>query len=193
MRNYYMIAAAVFSIICVTGLRAEEIPNLAPKAKVSASSEYSGDYLARWAIDGKIPELESKIDTRQAWCVRGQKGMHGQFTLTWPGPVDVTEIVYFGRTGMIVQECFKDYEVYLDNSAEPVKKGVFEMRHGPQRILSIPGPRRSRYSAAHPATLSFPACSLSPTSAPLNQLCCATICWPDGWAFVIFFWSSDMP
>jgi hypothetical protein len=153
MRNHYMIAAAVLTVICVTCLRAEEIPNLAPKAKVSASSEYSGDYLAKWAIDGKIPELESRVDTRQAWCVRGQQGLHGEFTLTWPGPVDVTEIVYFGRTGMIVQECFKDYEVYLDNSAEPV----------------IPGPRRSRYSAAHPATLSFPACSLSLTSVPLNQ------------------------
>ncbi len=137
MRGWYVVATAILTTICVTGVRAEELTNLAPRAEASASSEYSGDYLARWAIDGKIPDLECRADTRQAWCVRGQDGKHGQFTLAWPEPVDVAEIVYFGRTGQIVQECFKDYEVYLDGAAEPVRKGVLEMRHGPQRI-SIP-------------------------------------------------------
>ena len=134
MRNHYLIAGAVFAVICVAGLRADEPVNLAPKAKVSASSEYSNNHLARWAIDGKIPELECKADEKQAWCVRGSEGMHGEFTLEWAQPVEVAEIVYFGRTGQIIQECFKDYEVYLDDAAAPVKKGAFEMRHGPQRI-----------------------------------------------------------
>ncbi|MBR03195.1 MAG: hypothetical protein CL394_07715 [Acidiferrobacteraceae bacterium] len=113
---------------------AEVIHNLAPKATVSASSEYSADYLARWAVDGKIPALECKADLKQAWCVRGQEGLKGEFTLKWKTPVEVAEIVYFGRTGMIVEECFKDYEVYLDDSTTPATKGAFEMRHGSQRI-----------------------------------------------------------
>jgi len=137
MRKQCLIAAAVLTVIFAAALRAEELTNLAPQATVSASSEYSGDYLARWAVDGKIPALECKADIREAWCVRGQDGKHGEFTLAWPEPVEVAEIVYFGRTGMIVQECFKDYEVYLDAAAEPAARGVFEMRHGPQRI-SIP-------------------------------------------------------
>jgi hypothetical protein len=137
-----VITAAVLAVVYVAqpsaGLGgAGELTNLAPKATVSASSEYSNNYLARWAIDGKIPDQECRADVREAWCVRGQDGKHGQFTLTWPEPIEVAEIVYFGRTGMIVQECFKDYEVYLDAAAEPAKRGVLEMRHGPQRI-SIP-------------------------------------------------------
>lgn len=173
-----MIATAVFSVICVVCLRAEELPNLAPKAKVSASSEYSGDYLARWAIDGKVPELESRIDTRQAWCVQGQKGMHGEFTLTWPGPIDVAEIVYFGRTGVIIQECFKDYEVYLDDAVEPVKKGVFQMRHGPQRI-AIPKSKvrkiRIKFLTAHngavnPGASEIAVFSSSPSDAQLSGM-----------------------
>ncbi|MBI24275.1 MAG: hypothetical protein CMN05_11930 [Roseibacillus sp.] len=119
---------------CATISEAGELPNLARKAKVSASSEFSADYLARWAVDGRIPALESKMDSRQAWCVRGKDGFRGEFTLEWKEPVEVAEIVYFGRTGQIVQECFKDYEIYLDDASAPAGKGVFEMRHGPQRI-----------------------------------------------------------
>ena len=104
MRKQCLIAAAVLTVICVADLQAEELTNLAPQATVSASSEYSGDYLARWAVDGKIPELECKADVKEAWCVRGRDGMGAEFTLTWPEPVEVAEIVYFGRTGMIVQE-----------------------------------------------------------------------------------------
>ena len=34
---------------------AQEVRNLAPDAEVTANSEYSADFLARWAVDGKIP------------------------------------------------------------------------------------------------------------------------------------------
>ncbi len=115
--------------------RAQAPENLAPRAKVSANSEYSADYLAKWAVDGKIPAPCCKQDGRRAWCVRGADTKQtGEFTLTWEKPTEVAEIVYFGRTGQIMEECFKDYEVYFDDAAEPVVRGVLEMRHGAQRI-----------------------------------------------------------
>jgi len=152
MRNRWLLAF-ILAIIFVGDVWAKEPENLAPKAKVSASSEYSADHLARWAVDGKVPELECKADKKQAWCIRGSEGMHGEFTLTWAQPIEVAEVVYFGRTGQIIQECFKDYEVYLDNGAEPVAKGVFEMRHGPQRVViprSIIRKVRIKFLSAYP-------------------------------------------
>ena len=135
MRKQCLIATVLLTAIFTANLQAEELTNLAMKAKVSASSEYNGNHLAKWAVDGKVPDLECKADERQAWCVVGSKGMHGEFTLSWPKPVEVAQIVYFGRTGQVIQECFKDYEVYLDNATKPAAKGVFEMRHGPQRVV----------------------------------------------------------
>ena len=119
MRDRSFLAAAILALILIANLLADDLVNLAPKAKVSASSEYNENHLAKWAVDGKIPELQCKADEKQAWCVRGSEGKHGEFTLTWPQPVEVAEVVYFGRTGQIIQECFKDYEVYLDAAAEP--------------------------------------------------------------------------
>ena len=57
----------------------------------------------------------------------GATGFQGWFALQWPEPVDVAEIVYYGRTGMVMEECFKDYEVYLDDAAKPVARGTFKM------------------------------------------------------------------
>jgi hypothetical protein len=75
------------------------------------------------------------MDSQQAWCVRGaDTEQTGEFTLTWEEPVEVAEIVYFGRTGQLVEECFKDYQVYFDDGTEPVVRGVLEKRHGAQRI-----------------------------------------------------------
>ena len=121
-------------LLFTAGLGAGELVNLAGQAKVSASSEYKGIYGACWAIDGMVPEALSRTDRKRAWRVRGADGLHGEFSLVWPKPVEVAEIVYFGCTGRLMEDCFKDYEVYLDDDATPVKKGVFKMRHGPQRI-----------------------------------------------------------
>ena len=130
MKTLLLIAALLPAIV----IRAEP-ENLAPKATASASSEYSNDYLAKFAIDGKVPEAECKEDAREAWCInRAKAGDHGEFTLEWPQPVTVAEVVYFGRTGQIVEECWKDYEVYLDSDAAPVTKGTFQKIHGPQRV-----------------------------------------------------------
>jgi len=137
MSKQLTIMMGIFTLILSAGLMAGELVNLAPKAKVSASSRYSRNYWACWAVDGKVPAALCKDDMDKAWCVRGVDGLHGEFRLVWPKEVEVGEIVYFGRTGQIMEECFKDYEIYLDDAAAPVKKGIFEMRHGPQRV-SIP-------------------------------------------------------
>jgi len=113
--------------------------NLARKARVSATSEYSDAYLAKFAVDGKVPDAESKADKHEAWCInRAKDGDHAEFTLSWPQPVTVAEAVYFGRTAFVLDECWKDYEVYLNGDTMPVTKGTFQKIHGPQRINFAP-------------------------------------------------------
>ena len=41
-------------------------PNLARSAKATATSEFSGQYLAQFAVDGKILEAGSQDDLRPA-------------------------------------------------------------------------------------------------------------------------------
>jgi len=128
-------ACCVLSASVARDIKAATVENLAPKATVSASSEYDGRYLAKFAVDGNIPDAECKQDERQAWCIHRQKvGDQGTFTLEWPAAIDVAEVVYFGRTGQVLAECFKDYEVYADDAKTPIAKGAFKMVHGPQRI-----------------------------------------------------------
>jgi len=115
---------------------AEPAPeNLARRAKVSASSEYDGRYLARFAVDGLIPLPLCQNDPEAAWATRGAASkFQGWLALEWDRPVDVAEIVYYGRTAMVLEECFKDYEVYFDDTAEPIVRGQFAMTGDPQRI-----------------------------------------------------------
>lgn len=127
------------SILCFRSVpvagRANEPVNLAPKGKALASSEYSAKWAAAYAIDGKMPVVGGRNDQRQAWAInRAKAGDRAEFTLEWPQPVDVTTIVYWGRTGSLISECWKDYELYLDDAPKPAFVGTFEMSRGPQRI-----------------------------------------------------------
>ena len=119
---------------------AAEPENLAPKAKVSASSEYNAGFAARFAVDGKVPEAETREDDAgQAWCInRAKAGDRGEFVFQWDSPVTVAEVVYFGRTSQVLSECWKDYEVYLDGDVAPAAKGTFQTIHGPQRVRIAP-------------------------------------------------------
>lgn len=118
--------------------------NLARTAQAAATSEHNASYLAKFAIDGRIPPPGSAAqDLSAAWCVlKAKTGDAADFTLTWTEPVRVAEIVYFGRTSWFMQECFKDYEVYLDDAERPAAKGAFAMLHGPQRIAVGPASAR---------------------------------------------------
>ncbi len=118
--------------------------NLARTAKVSANSEYSSDYLARFAVDGRIPAAGSRADVGAAWCVRkATSGDQGELTLQWDRPVAVAQIVYWGRTAWFMTECWKDYRVFLDDAARPVAEGAFDVLHGPQPIEIPPAKVRS--------------------------------------------------
>jgi hypothetical protein len=118
--------------------------NLARSAVAAATSEHNASYLAKFATDGKIPPQGSAAeDLSAAWCVlKAKTGDAADFTLGWNQPVDVAEIVYFGRTSWFMEECFKDFEVYLDDATQPAAKGTLEMIHGPQRIAVSPAKAR---------------------------------------------------
>ena len=119
--------------------------NLAPRAAVSANSQYNHRYAPKWAVDGIVPPEGSKsADLDHAWCVRKEKsGDRGWFCLEWKTPVTVAEVVYFGRTSWFLNECWKEYALFVDDGAKPIAEGAFEMRHGPQKI-TLPKPRRVR-------------------------------------------------
>ena len=109
--------------------------NLATKATIRADSEFSRDYLARFVADGQVPEAKGGQDLQRAWCVQGDTHRQGaDLVFEWPAPVTVVEVVYYGRTAWFLDECWKDYEVRAEGSEQPVARGAFEMRHGPQRI-----------------------------------------------------------
>jgi hypothetical protein len=130
------VGIAAFSCAAGAFLRAAELPeNLALKATARASSEHSAPHAAKHVNDGKIPAANSRNDAGQAWCANGSKSGHqAELTLEWAQPVSVVEVVYYGRTSWFAEECWKDYELYLDQASQPLVKGWFQMGHGPQRV-----------------------------------------------------------
>ncbi len=152
--------------------------NLAYGAKVSASSEYSGNHLAKFAVDGKVPAADCHNDVRAAWCIRKEAvGDQGKFFFQWGQPVGVAEIVYFGRTAMLRTECWKDYEVYLDEAPQPVAKGTFRMIPGGQRIKFPQAKVRkitirflNSYGGSNPGASEIMVFAESPTDKQLAKL-----------------------
>ena len=145
-RTFRIGAVCVLMLLGATGAwAAAKLPeNLAARATVSASSEYSNQYLAKFAVDGKVPPAGSQADLGKAWAVQGKTAADkAEFTLGWKQPVTVAEIVYYGRTAWQREENFKDYAVHLDGSETPVVKGRLKPGHGPQRIR-LPTPARVR-------------------------------------------------
>ncbi len=122
--------------VCQAGAASVDLPeNLAASAKITADSEYNGDYRAQLVADSSIPSAEGHADAGLAWAVNGETHRDGAtITFTWDHRVPVAEIVYFGRTGWFLNECWKDYEVYANVLTKPIASGRFDMVHGPQRI-----------------------------------------------------------
>jgi len=58
----------------------------------------------------------------------------GHFTLEWATPIEAAQIIYYARVTSPLLECFKDYEVVLNDDDQPVVRGTFEQRRGPQTI-----------------------------------------------------------
>jgi len=139
-RNTGLALAMLLSVAALLATAGEGKPvvlpeNLAPKARITANSEYSNDYLAKFVADGKIPLGGGRNDPGQAWCVRGDTHRNGaELTFEWDAPVMIAEVVYYGRTSWFAEECWKDFELYLDGAAQPALKGQFQMGDGPQPV-----------------------------------------------------------
>jgi len=152
--------------------------NLARKAKITADSEYSGDYRAHFVADGHIPPANSKRDTQKAWAVNGNTHRNGAtLTFTWPKPVAIAEIVYYGRTAWLPNENWKDYQVSLDGATKPVVTGKLASGHGPQRI-PLPAPVRaskltlkftSSYGGMNPGASEVRVYSIRPPKSLLEK------------------------
>jgi hypothetical protein len=109
--------------------------NLAPQATITASSVHSEGYKAQNVADGAVPKPMKHGDVGKAWCAKGNQFPGGvSLTFVWPAPVEVAEIVYYGRTAWQWAENWKDYEVRVGPGGERVLKGMLKRGHGPQRI-----------------------------------------------------------
>ncbi|MCX7599493.1 MAG: discoidin domain-containing protein, partial [Armatimonadetes bacterium] len=176
--NFIALAAATAGAVAFCQEPAAGPRNLARDATVWASSEFSGAYQARFAIDGAIPELFSRDDVGRAWAVNGAAyGGKARFVLEWPEPMTVAEIIYYGRVAWLAEECWKDYEVRLDDAPEPVARGRFEMNAGPQRIKLPPTRARrvvldflSSYGGPNPGAAEIEVYSESPPEEVLPKL-----------------------
>ena len=169
MQHRLFWSAILLVVWALSALAAEDkaaaLPeNLAPKARISANSEFSKDYQARFVADGKIPPAGGKNDPGQAWCVKGDTHRNGaELAFDWDAPVTIAELVYFGRTSWFAEECWKDFEVYVfpegtdsqspndrklfpvsvPSGAQPALKGQFKMGDGPQPV-KLPAPVQAR-------------------------------------------------
>ncbi len=152
MKRVCTLAVAACLFCAAVPTRAAAPENLAPKATITSNSEHSPPHLAKLVADGKIPEAHCLDDRYKAWACQGSKHRRGGATITfsWPAPVTVAEIVYYGRTAMVWNENWKDWQLFLDGAKKPAQAGRFKSGHGPQRIrLTAPAKVRT-------LTLRFP-------------------------------------
>ena len=127
--------------LLVGPVHAADNPDLAPRAEISASSETFPGAAAQVA-DGFVPAAGSRV-ARRVWApTAGQDQPPAALVFTWPEPVTVSTVVYYGDTTWGFQ-AFKDYAIYLDDAAKPVVEGGFRNGHGPQ-LVTLPAPVRAR-------------------------------------------------
>ena len=96
--------------------------NHAPQATITADSEYNIHFKAQFVADGVIPEIFKRNGDDKEWAVQGTTHKNGStLTMKWVKPIEVSELVYYGRSAFAI-EGWKDYEIYLDNQNQPVKR-----------------------------------------------------------------------
>ena len=141
-----MVKRAVLSSLMLLGLVSTSVPiaaapahNIAPLAEVSASVNTEN---APRATDGGVPAAGSRDDAEQTWVIK-TADLPASLTFTWNKPQPVRTVAYYGRTTWGF-ECFKDYEVYLDDTTTPAAKGAFRQGHGPQLIELPEGSRAAK-------------------------------------------------
>ncbi len=118
--------------------------NLAAQAKITASSELKEQGLKASSVaDGRIaPALCQHFEFfpsdkgAKSWAVNGETADDkGDLVFEWDDPVFLQELIYFGRTAWLLDECFKDYVITIDDNDVPVAKGAFKKMHGGQRVV----------------------------------------------------------
>ncbi len=146
---------------------AEAPQNLAPRAQVSASSQFSDDFRPQLAVNGIVPS-EFQPDSGD-WAVRATD--KGWFELCWKEPVEAAQVVYYARETSPLLECFKDYAVYLDGRPEPAATGTLEHRRGPQ-LIAFPKQAvtkiRLEFLSAHPESPNPGAAEIAVYATPLT-------------------------
>jgi hypothetical protein len=130
---------AVAGLILVGGARAlasQFLPeNLAQSATVTADSEFHAGHAAKFAADGKVADELGGQDVHEAWVVVGSTHAKGAtLTFEWKTPVQVRELLYFGRTAFALDECWRACEVFCNDETTACASASFEKKHGPQRI-----------------------------------------------------------
>jgi hypothetical protein len=121
-------------LLLVLCAAAGAVDNLAPRARITADSEYSRDWGPEFVADGVVPATGTH-DKRQAWAVLGETHRQGAtLTLAWPAPVTIAELVYYGRTSHTLDDCWRRVEVRVDDQREPVLVTDLKRAHGPQRL-----------------------------------------------------------
>ena len=103
-----------------------------PGRGCTASAEFNAGY--REIRRGRGGALCRRPCRRRPGVVRERKGggcrdLH----LAMAGAIEAREVVYWGRTAWFLEECWKDYEVFLDDPGKPAAKGTLRRLHGPQR------------------------------------------------------------
>lgn len=117
--------------------------NLAPRAAISASGQFSADYQPRFVADGKVPAAESHDDTGRAWCLSQANAANARLVFEWPAPVTVAEIVYYGRTAWLTNENFRQVRVLTEDAPRAIVEADLKPGHGPQHIR-LPAPLTTR-------------------------------------------------
>ena len=73
--------------------------NLARTATATSMFEFDHERSAAGVLDGKIPEAGCRKDRKAAWAIRGNTvGGPTTLTLRWEAPIQVSELVVYGRT-----------------------------------------------------------------------------------------------
>ena len=133
---------------------AQDPENLAPRARITASSEYGPQYRAKFVADGLVAEENSGGDAGNAWAVKGDTHRDGaEIAFEWDAAVRVAQVVYYGRTAFGAGECWKKVEVFLDGADRPAAAARLEMTAAPQPVtLPVPAAARKlvlRFSGSH--------------------------------------------
>ncbi len=142
--------------------------NLATKARVSASSQFSDSYRPEMATGGILP-TDFQPDGED-WAVRGTQ--NGWFELQWDQSVEAAQILYYARTTSPLLECFKDYAVYLNGEADPAVQGTLQHRRGPQ-MIALPQQSVTRirieFLSSHPEAINPGAAEIAVFGEPMTD------------------------